>query len=73
MRGSSLTFHWLENPRPTTGRKALSLRDRPTLPPTWLCHGLDEVDQIDFGLLLDIELVEKYMRNRGRGGDKMYS
>ena len=63
MRGSSLTFHWLENPRPTTGRKALSLRERSTFGSGMVMSWLDEVDQVDFGIFLDIKLVEDYMRN----------
>jgi hypothetical protein len=71
--GSSLTFYWLENPRPTTGRKALSLRERSTFGSGLVMSWLDEVDQVDFGIFLDIKLVEEYMRNYGRGEDKINS
>ena len=53
--GSSLTFYWLENPRPTTGRKALSLRERSTFGSGLVMSWLDEVDQVDFGIFLDIK------------------
>jgi hypothetical protein len=58
--GSSLTFHWLENPRPTTGRKALSLRERSTFWSGLVMSWVDEVDQVDFGIFRDIEVVEDY-------------